>query len=163
MAESDQLNNSESRSTVVRGAVAAVATSAAAYGVQRWMASRQDRADEAQANHPDDGDDEDRDEQDDREGEGQGDERGWSDKREELTQTLTSKVGDAKKAVAKLRPRGEKRSSSLEGALESASPHLIRLAKEAASALGAATAEKAPDVIRDDLIPSFIDGFEKAT
>lgn len=162
MAESEQLSSAESHSTVVRGAVAAVATSAAAYGVQRWLASRQDRAPAAQTDEPVEGDDEADDEQaaDD---EGQGDERGWSDKREELTQTLASKAAEAKKAAAKLRPGSDKPSSAVEGAWESASPHLIRVAKEAASALGATTAEKAPDVIREELLPSFIDGFEKAT
>jgi hypothetical protein len=157
MAESDQLGGGESHSTVVRGAVAAVATSAAAYGVQRWMASRQHRTGEGPADAVD-GDDE-ADEQADADGEDPGGGGSWSDRREELTQTLTSKAAEAKHAAAKLRPGGEKQPASLEGAWESASPLLIRVAKEAASALGAATAEKAPDVIRDELMPSFIDGF----
>jgi hypothetical protein len=159
---SDQLSGAQGHSTVVRGAVAAVATSAAAYGVQRWMASRQESADEASADEVD-GDDEADDEQADAASEDRGDKRGWSGKREELTQTLTSKAAEAKKAAAKLRPGVDRRSSSLEGAWESASPHLIRVAKEAASALGAAVAEKAPDVIREELMPCFIDGFEKGT
>lgn len=145
MPEHDQV----SQSTVMRVAVAAAATGAAAYGLQRLRASQD--GDEAQAEEPDDQE------------EAETHERGWSDKREELTQALTSKAAEAKNAAAKLRPGRDKRSTPVGGGWEAASPYVLRAAREAASALGATTADKAPELIRDELIPSFIDGFENGT
>jgi hypothetical protein len=46
--------------------------------------------------------------------------------------------------------------------LDSASSSLLPLAEEAADALGKWTAENAPDVVRDRIVPRFIESFNDA-
>jgi hypothetical protein len=146
-------SNGGSHSGVVRAAVAAAATGAAAYGVRRLRASHDeedagdDRADETEETS------------DGAEG---GNARGTlSAKREELTHALSTKVADAKNAASKLKPSGGSRRSMLDGVREAASDQLLPIAREAASSLGATVAKKAPDMVRDELMPRFIEGFQK--
>ncbi|HEU5243254.1 MAG TPA: hypothetical protein VFU33_02530 [Gaiellaceae bacterium] len=56
-------------------------------------------------------------------------------------------------------PRG---SSLLSTVLDSASSSLLPLAEEAADAAGKWTAENAPDVVRDRIVPRFIESFNDA-
>jgi hypothetical protein len=87
--------------------------------------------------------------------------RGVTDMGKELTQAVSSKASAAKGAASrKLKPEGEKL-SSLGGAWEAASPYLLPFAKEAATSLGETVAKKAPDLVKDELMPRFIAGFEK--
>jgi hypothetical protein len=147
MAHEDETTGVGGRSAVLRAAAAAAATSAAAYGVQRLRAGREGRGGSPVT--------EDAVERD-------GDERGAGGKRQELTQALTSKAAEAKHAASRLTPGGGP-SSSIESAWEALSPYLLRLAREAASSLGAAVAGKAPELVREELMPRFIEGFENAS
>jgi len=136
------------RTNVVRAAVAATATGAAAYGMLKLRSSRDERdeervEDEAVSDENDDG------------GETAG-------KRQELTQALATKVADARKATSRLRPGGGGRRSILGSAWDAASEQLLPVAQDAAAALGATVARKAPDTVRDDLMPRFIEGFQEA-
>jgi hypothetical protein len=134
-------------SMMVRAAVATAATSAAAYGIRRLRAGREDAEDEFDE-EPDEGEDEDED---------------TDGKRDELTHALSGKVVEAKNAVARLKPGGgNDHKSTLGTAWEGASGHLMPLAGEAAASLGATLAKKAPDVVREELMPRFIEGFEDA-
>lgn len=130
-------------STVVRAAVAAAATGVAAYGVRRLRGRSEDEGenDENDANE---------DQTDDS-----------SSRREELTQALTTKVSDAKKAASRLKPTGGDRRSTLDTAWDAASDHLLPVVGDAASSLGASVAKKAPEIVRDELVPRFIEGFQK--
>lgn len=145
MADDGQNENGGS-STALKAAVAAAATGAAVYGIRRVRAGRDAESDgsEKEAKDRDSG----------------GDESGSKSKREELTQTLSSKAVEAKKAASKLKP-GSTNQGMVETAWGSAGGHVVPVAKEAASSLGAAVARKAPDIVRDELIPGFIEGFEK--
>jgi hypothetical protein len=53
-------------------------------------------------------------------------------------------------------------SSLLSTVLDSASSSLLPLAEEAAEAAGKWTAENAPDVVRDRIVPRFIEAFNDA-
>jgi hypothetical protein len=53
-------------------------------------------------------------------------------------------------------------SSLLSTVLDSASSSLLPLAEEAAEAAGKWTAENAPDVVRDRIVPRFIESFNDA-
>ena len=53
-------------------------------------------------------------------------------------------------------------SSLLSTVLDSASSSLLPLAEEAAEAAGKWTAENAPDVVRDQIVPRFIEAFNDA-
>ena len=53
-------------------------------------------------------------------------------------------------------------SSLLSTVLDSASSSLVPLAEEAADAAGKWTAENAPDVVRDRIVPRFIESFNDA-
>jgi hypothetical protein len=53
-------------------------------------------------------------------------------------------------------------SSLLSTVLDSASSSLVPLAEEAAEAAGKWTAENAPDVVRDRIVPRFIESFNDA-
>jgi hypothetical protein len=77
-------------------------------------------------------------------------------KKDELTEAISTKAAELKEAAGKLRP---KRQSSLTGAVPKS---LLPLAGEAAAAVGKVAAEKAPDVVRKEIIPRFIDGFKRA-
>ncbi|HEU5216356.1 MAG TPA: hypothetical protein VFU30_12535 [Gaiellaceae bacterium] len=57
---------------------------------------------------------------------------------------------------------GLRGSSLVSTVLESASSSLLPLAEEAADAVGKWTAENAPDVIRDRIVPRFIESFNDA-
>jgi hypothetical protein len=151
MAEGNQSTGTGdgAQSTIVRAAVAAAATGAAAYGVKRLRASQHGRGDSGEEHEPGA-----------RDNGAQSDENGSSGKRGELTQTLTSKASEVKKAATKLKPGGSK--SSVESAWETASPYVLRFANEAAAFLGSTVGEKAPDLVRDELMPHFIEGFEQA-
>jgi len=147
MASEEQSGNGGSSSTALKAAVAAAATGAAAYGIQRVRAAHGARSEDTGTRKRADED-------------GAGDRGGFRSKREELTQTLSSKVVDAKKAASKLKP-GSTNRSVLDVAWDSASGHVIPLVKDAASSLGAAAAKRGPAIVRDELIPGFIEGFEK--
>ena len=141
MADAEHAATGGSSSTALKAAVAAAATGAAVYAVRRVRADH-DAEEEADSK---------------KSGGADGD-RDSGSKREELTQALSSKVGDAKKAAQRLKPG---KSNVLETAWDSASGHVLPVANDLASSLGAAVAKKAPDVVRDELMPHFIDGFEK--
>lgn len=128
---------------VARAMTAAAAAGAASYGVRRVVERRQQDANGGGA-------DEKR-EAPDRRG-------GVLAKKDELAHTLSSKAADVKEKAKELRPGGNKSPVSWESALR----RLLPVAGEAAAALGKNAAEKAPDVVRRELIPKFIEGFEKA-
>jgi hypothetical protein len=148
-SNSEPTQGGGTRSTVVRAAVAAAATGAAAYGVRRLRSSHQEDGD-AEAAAADDHPDED------------GEDDGDTGKREELTRALSAKVSDAKNAASRLKPGGNGR-SMVDTAWEAASEQLRPVAGEAAASLGATVAKKAPGVVRDELMPRFIEGFENAS
>lgn len=132
-------------STGTRAVIAAAATgAAAAYGVQRLRAGHEDAGagDESGATAD------------------QGDDDSGAGKREALTQALSTKVAQAKNAAGRYTPTG--RHSTLNTVWEAASDHLLPFAKEAAASLGRTVARKAPDLVRDELMPRFIDGFKEA-
>jgi hypothetical protein len=144
--QSSEQSSGRTSSAVVRGMVAAAATGAAAYGVQRFRSSRSAGGSEEPERNVDD---------DAEAGEGEG-----SGRREELTQALTEKIGDAKRVASRLKPGGGR--STVETAWDAASDYLVPFANEAAASLGETVATKAPEIVRDDLLPRFIDGFQKA-
>jgi hypothetical protein len=147
--DTSQSKDGGTRSNVVRGAVAAAATGAAAYGVLKLRSKHEELneedsvAEEAGRDEGDDG------------GEATG-------KRQELTRALATKVTDAKKATSRLKPGGASRGSILDSAWDAASEQLLPIAQEAAAALGATVAKKAPGTVRDELMPRFIEGFQEA-
>ena len=57
---------------------------------------------------------------------------------------------------------GLRGSSLLSTVIDSASSSLVPLAEEAAEAAGKWTAENAPDVVRDRIVPRFIEAFNDA-
>ena len=140
--------NGGSHSGIVRAAVAAAAGGAAAYGVRRLRSCHEDE----------DAGDETEEASDGAEDKGRGT---LSAKREELTHALSTKVAEAKNAASKLKPSGGSRRSALDSAREAASDQLLPIAREAASSLGATVAKKAPELVRDELMPRFIEGFQK--
>jgi hypothetical protein len=143
-------------STALRAVTAAAATGAAAYAARRIKArTANDAEDDAER-----GDETDERERDESESGG-----GITAKKDEVVDVLSSKVADAKHAAAKLRRGGgDSRSSSIaRSAWSSASEHLLPVAGEAASALGEKAAKKAPELLRKEIIPRFIEGFEKAS
>src|SRR3569623_3564698 len=127
-ADTDSQSGDEGRlSTVMRVAAAAAATGAAAYGARRLRGNREG---EPEADEP------------------QEDERSEpSSKREELSQALTSRVADVKRTASKLKPGEGGRRSTLDTAWAAASGHLLPVAGEAASSLGASIAKKAPEIV----------------
>jgi hypothetical protein len=146
--DTSQSKGGGTRSNVVRGAVAAAATGAAAYGVLKLRSkheelNEEDRVEEETGRDEDDN------------GEATG-------KRQELTQALATKLTDAKKATSRLKPGGASRGSILDSAWDAASEQLLPIAQDAAAALGATVAKKAPDTVRDELMPRFIEGFQEA-
>ena len=134
---------------IVRAAVTAAATGAAAYGVRKLRSNR-DEVDEKDAAEGETSPDVDQET-----GDGAG-------KRQDLTQTLATKVAGAKRATSRLKPSSAGHRSIVDSAWDAASEQLLPVAQEAAAALGAKVAKKAPDMIRDELIPRFIEGFQKA-
>jgi hypothetical protein len=153
MSESDQSTRlaGGGQSTVALAAVVAAATGAAAYGVQRLRASRRNDDEAHEIDEP---------AADEADTESHG--REPHGRREELTQTLTSKVAEVKQAGERLKPSRDKAAPAFERARDAASPYLVSFGKEAASSLGTTVAEKAPDLVRDELMPRFIEAFEKA-
>lgn len=129
-----------------RAVLAAAATgAAAAYGVQRLRTGRQNpRAGQESGGSA---------ERDDESGGG---------KREALTHALSTKVAQAKDAASRYAPVG-RRHSTFDTVWEAASGQLLPIAKEAAASLGRTVGKKAPELVRDELMPRFIDGFEEAT
>jgi hypothetical protein len=144
--DSSQGNDGGTHTNVVLAAVAAAATGAAAYGVVKLRSSREETGEEQAVDDEAAPDEE------------AGDAPG---RRQELTQALAAKVADAKKATSRLKPGGG-RGSTLESAWDAASEQLLPIAHHAAAALGATVAKKAPDAVREELLPSFIEGFQKA-
>jgi hypothetical protein len=143
----NQGNDGGTHSNVVLTAVAAAATGAAAYSVLKLRSNREqveeeEPVDEAAAPDEDGGD--------------------AAGKRQELTHALATKVTDAKKAASRLKPRGAGHRSTLDSAWDAASEQLLPIARVAAASLGATVAKKAPDTVRDELMPRFIEGFQKA-
>ena len=70
-----------------------------------------------------------------------------------------------KQRAGKLRPktRNQTAASIAGSAWESASQHLVPVAGQAAAAAGEALAQKSPDFVRDELMPRFIEGFQKGS
>jgi hypothetical protein len=138
-------------STVARAAAAAAATGAAAYAINRVRSHRE--SDEPAE----------REEQETNDDNGGG---GVLAKKDDLAQTLTSKASDVKERASKLRPKRRKNDaiSSIAGtAWESAAQHLVPVAGQAAAAAGEALAQRSPDLVRDELMPKFIEGFQKGS
>ena len=129
-------------------AAAAAAGGAATYAVRRAMA------------HRDAGDQDDTGEQE--EG-AEGEEGGLGQKKDDLVEALSTKASDLKQAAGKLRPRrhGSTLSSVASSAWEAAWEHLQPVAGGAAESLGKTMAEKAPELARKELIPRFIEGFQR--
>jgi hypothetical protein len=147
--DTSQSKGGGTRSNVLRGAVAAAASGAAAYGVLK-LRSKHENLDEEDRVEEEAGRDE-----DEKGGEPTG-------KRQELTQALATKVTDAKKATSRLKPGGASRGSIIDSAWEAASEQLLPVAQDAAAALGATVAKKPPDTVRDELMPRFIEGVQEA-
>lgn len=147
--DSSQGSESGTQAKVVRSAVAAAATGAAAYTVLKLRSNRDaaDERDSVEEAAAPEGDEETHD---------------ASGKRQELTQALAAKVAGAKKAGSRLKPGGAHHDSILESAWEAASEQLLPVAQDAAEALGETVAKKVPDLVRDGLMPRFIEGFQKA-
>jgi hypothetical protein len=136
-------------SGAMKAAAAAAATGAATYAVRRVMSQRESHEETGdQAN----------DESNDRAADSG---QGLLAKKDDLTETLSAKAAGIKDAAAKLRPN--RHSSTASNAWEAASRSLIPFAGEAAAAAGKAAAKKAPDLLRKELIPRFIDAFQKAS
>jgi hypothetical protein len=142
-----QGNDSSSHATAVRAALAAAATGAAAYGVLKLRSNRDeiDDDDPVEEEAPD-------------EDEESGDTAG---RRQELTEALATKVASAKNATSRLKP-GSGGRSILDSAWDAASEQLLPIAQDAAAALGATVAKNVPETVRDELMPRFIEGFQKA-
>jgi hypothetical protein len=85
-------------------------------------------------------------------------------KKDDLAHALSAKAAGVKDAAAKLRPKGH--SSTLQSAADSArdaaAQALVPFARQVGTAAGKAAAEKAPDLLRKEVIPRFIEAFEKA-
>jgi hypothetical protein len=145
-------------STAARAAIAAVAGGAAAYAISRAFSDRGSSEDDrSRTDEDDDGQME-----ASREQSGA---RGLLAKKDDLAETLVSKAADAKQAVTQLRPgrKSDTASSVLGSAWDAASEYLLPLAGQAAASLGERAAENAPEAVRDELIPRFIEGFQKAS
>jgi hypothetical protein len=150
--ETDQNQENEGRShaATARAALAAAATGAAAYGVFKLRSHRAEEVDDDGRGEEETAPDEDDD---------SGDATG---RRQELTEALATKVASAKNATSRLKP-GAGSHSILESAWDAASEQLLPIAQDAAAALGATVARKVPDTVRDELMPRFIEGFQKGT
>ena len=135
-------------STAVRAVVAAAASGVTAYAVKRAVAKRH----EGESDDDEQGDvDEDDDERDDEQSRG-----GIGAKKDEITDALAAKVSDVKQAAGKLRPG----TSSNMG--DASSRYVTPVVGEAAEALGRSLAKGGPDLVREEFVPRFIKGFEKA-
>jgi len=145
--DQSQGNGGSGHSTTVRAALAAAATGAAAYGVLKLRSNREEIDDddpvegEPVADEDDEGGD-------------------AASTRQELTEALGTKVASAKRVTSRLKP-GTGGRSILESAWDAASDQLLPIAQDAAAALGATVAKKVPDTVRDELMPRFIEGFQK--
>jgi|SRR5579884_3211255 len=135
---------------VARAVTAAAAAGAASYGVRRVVERRQ---------HDQNGGVEDESRRGGGEQEKSGRGAGLLAKKDDLAETLSAKAAGVKEKAKELRPGQNKSPVSW----ESASEHLLPVAREAAAALGKKAAEKAPEVVRTELIPKFIEGFTKAS
>lgn len=132
-------NGKSTSATVARAVAAAAASGAATYAVRKMVSHHEDNK-------------------------GEGRQEEGKEGKSDLTDTLTEKASDAKKKAGSLVP-GKKSSGagSLAGeAWDSASQYLGPLLGEAASAAGKTVAERAPDVVRKEILPKFIEAFEKA-
>ena len=142
-------------STATKAIAAAAATGAVTYAVRRALSHRgtNEAAEEngVEEPHRDEPADEKTDEST---------RRRMSLKKDDLAETLTSKASEVKKAAGRLRP--SKDQSIAASAWNAASGSLLPFAEEAATTAGKVAAEKAPAVIRDELIPRFIEAFEEA-
>lgn len=132
-----------------RALAAAAVTAAASYAVQRALTHRNEsddgNADATQDQHS---------EADDREHPDR--KTALLAKKDELSDTLATKVSDAKEKAKQLRPGNRNPKLSWESATE----HLLPVAGEAAAALGKKAGKQAPELVRTQLIPKFIEGFE---
>ncbi len=159
MASEDNEQNGDGKNTsatVARAVAAAAASGAATYAIRRMVS------------HHDDGEDQDDGEAENESEDGDSEQGGLSAKKDDLTETLTEKASGAKKRAGKLVPGKKKSGGSGNGSLaneawDSASQYLGPLLGEAASAAGKAVAERAPDVVRKEILPKFIAAFEKAS
>jgi hypothetical protein len=71
-----------------------------------------------------------------------------------------------KERASKLRPRRRNTNtlSDIAGsAWDAASQHVIPVAGQAAAAAGEALARKSPELVRNELMPKFIEGFQKGS
>lgn len=140
-------------STATKAVAAAAATGAVTYAVRRALRHR-DTDDKDDAGEGDA--EEDRDEE---EASGSTGQRGLV-KKDDVTEALTSKVSEVKKAAGRLRPKKSESITSI--AVGAASEQLLPFAEQAAAAAGKAMADNAPDAIRDRVLPRFIEAFEEA-
>jgi hypothetical protein len=137
-------------STAVRAAAAAAVAGAASYGVRKALEHR----DHGQGS----GDEET--ESDGRSGGG-----GLSAKKDDLAETLSTKASDVKKAAGKLVPgrQGSDLSSLASSAWQAAAGQLLPFVAQAAASFGETVAEKAPEPLRKEIIPRFIEGFQRSS
>lgn len=133
-------------STAVRAAAAAAVAGAASYGVRKAL------------EHRDHG-------QSDDEESGGGEGGGLTAKKDDLAETLSSKASDVKQAAGRLVPRrhGNDASSLASSAWQAASEQLLPFAGQAAAALGKTVAEKAPEPFRKEIIPRFIEAYQRSS
>ena len=133
-----------SGSTAVRAAAAAAVAGAASYGVRKALEHRGD-------GHS--GDEE-----------PEGDGGGGLTAKDDLSETLSTKAADVRKAAGKLVPRRQSNdlSSLASSAWEAALEQLMPFAGQAAAALGRTVAEKAPEQVQKEIIPRFIEGLQRA-
>jgi hypothetical protein len=150
-SQHDRTESGGGNPTARRAVVVAAATGATALAVHR-MRARHD-GDESKA----DADNENKD--------GREDAGGIRARKDDLAETLSAKVTDAKKTMVKLKPQGKGTSGSglADTVWEAASGHLMPVVHQAAAAAGRAVAEKAPDAVRTEVVPHFIEGFQKAS
>jgi hypothetical protein len=137
-----------SGSTAVRAAAAAAVAGAASYGVRKAL------------EHRDHGESSGEETDGDESGGG-----GLTAKKDDLAETLSTKASDVKKAAGKLVPRRQSNdlSSLVSSAWQAAAEQLLPFAGQAAAALGKTAAEKAPEPVRKELIPRFIEGFQRSS
>ena len=133
-------------------ATAAVAAAAgvAAYGLRKALSSGGSNGGSSQrsARNRDEDEDYEYDDDDDNEDEGDGG---------------SSRAGALLSKVRHPKSGSGGSGSLLQAVWDSASPSLMPLAEEAADAAGKWTAKHAPDIVRDELVPRFIEAFNDAS
>jgi len=129
-------------------ATAAVAAAAgvAAYGLRKALSSSGNGSSARNRNDDDEYEDDENDDDNDEDG-GDG---------------ISARAGSLLETVKKSTSRSKGGGSLLQTFWDSASGSLMPLAEEAADAAGTWVAENAPDLVRDQLVPRFIESFQDA-